>query len=218
MRLFAAILLHDLRVNLGAGGGVSFFFLAGISIPLALNASAPGQLDALAPVLIWFCLIAAALFSLDRLFEDDLEDGSCDLWVVAPVPLALAAAAKSASHWLRQGLPLAALAPLLALLLGLPPDRLGPLFLSLLAGSLGLSFLGALGAALAAGLARNAGLIFLLVLPLYLPFMIFGLRAGAVPLAGFLAAPETLCLLALTLAALLAAPFAAAAALRAALS
>jgi heme exporter protein B len=212
-----ALLLRDLRLAIRSGGGfglgLAFFFLLAILVPLGVGPEG-GTLGRIAPGILWVGALLACLLSLDRIFALDFEDGSLDLLATAPIPLEAVVALKALAHWLVTGLPLTLLAPGLGVLLNLPPAGYGWLVLSLLLGTPALSVIGAFGAALVVGLRRGGLLLSLLVLPLYVPTLIFGaevVRRGTEGMA--LATPLALMAgISLGAAALL--PFAAAAALR----
>ena len=207
MRRFAVIVGRDLRLALGQGGGaalaVAFFVLAVALFPLGVGPEA-GVLRR----------IGAGVLSLDRLFQADHEDGSLDLLALAPLPLEIAVLAKCAAHWLATGLPVIVAAPLLALLLGMEAAGLGALVVAMLLGTPTLSLVGAIGAALTVGVRRGGVLLTILVLPLYVPVLIFGAAAIDGAVAGLGARPHLLILGGLFLGSLALAPWAAAAALR----
>jgi len=212
-----ALLLRDLRLAFRSGGGfglgLAFFLILAVLVPLGVGAEA-GTLGRIAPGILWVGALLACLLSLDRLFALDHEDGSLDLLVTAPLPLEAVVAVKALAHWLVTGLPLTLLAPGLGVLLNLAPSAYGWLVLSLLLGTPTLSIVGAFGAALTVGLRRGGLLLSLLVLPLYVPTLIFGaevVRRGADGMS--LGTPLAL-LAAISLAAAALLPFAAAAALR----
>lgn len=212
-----ALLLRDLRLAMRAGGGfglgLAFFLLLAILVPLGVGPEG-GTLARIAPGILWVGALLACLLSLDRIFALDHEDGSLDLLATAPIPLEAVVAVKALAHWLVTGLPLTVVAPGLALLLNLPPAGYPWLIISLLLGTPALSVIGAFGAALTVGLRRGGLLLSLLVLPLYVPSLIFGaevIRRGAESLA--LATPLAL-LAAISLTSLAILPFAAAAAIR----
>src|SRR5690554_2467562 len=220
-RAFLALLLRDIRLAAGVGGGggmAVFFFLVVVAIvPLGVGPDRP-MLERLAPGMLWVALLLAALLTLDRLFQADNEDGSLDLLSAGPLPLELVAVAKSLAHWLVTGLPLVIAAPVLGLLLSLPPETMPSLILAMLVGTPALSFIGAVGAALTVGIRRGGLLASLLVLPFYIPVLIFGVGAASAASAGFEgeAGRQALLLLgAITLGSLVIGPFGAAAALRA---
>ena len=184
MRAFAIIVQRDLRIALRRKGDVLnvlvFFILVASLFPLGIGPE-PEQLRAIAPGVVWVGALLAALLSLPRLFAADYADGTLEQMLVAPQPLATVVLAKIAAHWLSTGLPLALAAPLIGLQYGLPAQALLVLLASLLLGTPVLSLLGAAGAALTLG-ARGAGaLLGLLLLPLYVPVLVFG--AGAVAAA-----------------------------------
>lgn len=220
-RAFFALLLRDIRLAAGVGGGggmAVFFFLVVVAIvPLGVGPDRP-MLERLAPGMLWVALLLAALLTLDRLFQADSEDGSLDVLSAGPLPLELVAVAKSLAHWLVTGLPLVIAAPVLGLLLSLPPETMPSLVLAMLVGTPALSFIGAVGAALTVGIRRGGLLASLLVLPFYIPVLIFGVGAASAASAGFEgeAGRQALFLLgAITLGSLVIGPFGAAAALRA---
>jgi len=213
----AAILARELRLALRAGGGaglgLAFFLILTLLVPLGVGPD-PAVLAAVAPGVLWIGALLACQLTLDRLFQADAEDGALDALALAPLPLEALAALKALAHWLTTGLPLVAAAPLLALTLGLPDPAYPWLVASLAVGTPALSFLGAIGAAVTLGLRRGGLLLSLLVLPLYLPTLIFGARAVAQAAGGGDPLPAFLLLAGLTLAVLAVAPFATAAALR----
>ena len=212
-----ALLLRDLRLAFRSGGGfglgLAFFFLLSVLVPLGVGPEG-GMLGRIAPGILWVGALLACLLSLDRIFALDHEDGSLDLLATAPIPLEAVVAVKALAHWLVTGLPLTLIAPGLGLLLNLPPAGYPWLALSLLLGTPALSVIGAFGAAITVGLRRGGLLLSLLVLPLYVPTLIFGgevVRRGAEGMA--LATPLAL-LAAISLGAAALLPFAAASAIR----
>jgi len=218
---FLALVGREVRlaVRVGGGGGMAvFFFLITISIvPLGVGPDL-NLLARIAPGMLWVALLLSALLTLDRLFQADHEDGTLDLFVMGTLPLELVVLAKALGHWLTTGLPLIVAAPLLGLLLNLPLAGMGPLMLAMAIGSPALSLLGVVGAALAVGVRRGGLLISLLVLPLYVPVLIFGVsatRAALVAVPGDLGGRSLLLLGAVTLVSLVLGPFGGAAALRA---
>ncbi|SDL39051.1 heme exporter protein B [Modicisalibacter muralis] len=190
-----------------------FFALVITLFPLGIS-PAPALLAEIAPGLLWVAALLATQLSLDALFRGDHDDGSLEQLLLAPQPLAALVLAKVLVHWLLTGLPLALMAPLLGLMLSLPSGGYGVLMLSLALGSASLSLIGAIGAALTVGLARGGVLLSLLVLPLYIPVLIFGAGAVQVITLGGNAAPHLAILGALLAVALMLAPWAIAAALR----
>ena len=217
MNRFAVILGRDLRLAVRQGVDslmvVAFFVLAVVLFPFGVGPE-PGVLARVAPGVIWVAALLAAMLSLERLFQADQEDGSLELMALEPVALEVVVLAKGAAHWLTTGVPLIVAAPLLAVLLNLPGDGLALLLLALLLGTPTLSLIGAVGAALILGARRGGVLLSLLVLPLFIPVLIFGVAAVDAALGGFSARPHLLILAALLLAALPLCTWAAAAALR----
>ncbi len=211
------ILLRDLRLALRQGSDVAvlvMFFVITVSLfPFAVGPE-PGILARIAASVIWVTALLATMLSLDRLFQSDFEDGSLDLLVTSSPPLELIVLAKVMAHWLVAGLPLIVVAPILAVALRLPIDGFLVLFAVMAIGTPTLSLIGAVGAALTLGARRSGVLISLLVLPLYIPVLIFGVAAIDAGIAGFAARPHLLILGAMLIAALPLAPWAAATALR----
>lgn len=193
--------------------GVVFFLVALALFPLGVGAS-PDILARIGAGVIWVLALLAVLLTLDRLFQHDYADGSLDLLHLTPLPLELAVLAKCAVHWLTSGLLLVVASPLLALLMNLPGDALWALPLALFLGTPSLTLVGAIGAALLLGSRRGAVLTALLVLPLYIPVLIFGVAAVDGVVLGLGARAPFLILAAIQLAAIALAPWAIAAALR----
>ncbi|MBV0893166.1 heme exporter protein CcmB [Paracoccus sp. Z118] len=212
-----ALLIRDLQLATRAGGGfglgLAFFLIVCTLVPFGVGPQG-GTLARIAPGILWVGALLACLLSLDRIFALDWEDGSLDLLATAPVPLEGAVLVKAAAHWITTGLPLVLAAPLFGLLLHLPDAAQPWLVLSLAIGTPALSMLGAFGAALTVGLRRGGLLLSLLVLPLYVPTLIFGAEAVRLGAAGGDPATPLVFLAAITLAVLAAIPFAASAALR----
>jgi heme exporter protein B len=220
MTAFVALFRRDLRLAFRQGGEVGvvlgFFVLAVVLFPFGVGPE-PELLRRIGAGIIWVAALLAAVLSLDRLFAADYVDGGLDLMVLSAMPLEIAVLAKCAAHWATTGLPLVAISPLLALLVNLDPPAIAVLCLALLIGTPGLSLLGAIAAALTLGARRPGVLSSLLVLPLYLPLLIFGTGAVEAILTGTDSHPHLLLLGAVSLASLPLAPLAAAAALRQAL-
>ncbi len=172
-----ALLLRDIRLAVRAGGGfglgLAFFLIVVVLVPFGVGPQSE-LLSRIAAGILWIGALLACLVSLDRIFALDWEDGSLDLLATAPLPMEAVAAIKGLAHWITTGLPLVLAAPVLGVLLSLPAQGYGPLVLSLLLGTPGLSMIGAFGAALTVGLRRGGLLLSLLVLPLYVPTLIFG--------------------------------------------
>lgn len=213
----SALLLRDLRLAVRVGGGfglsLAFFLILAVLVPFGIGPDRE-RLALIAPGILWVGALLAALLSLDRLFQLDWEDGSLEALATAPLPMEGAVAMKAAAHWLTTGLPLVALSPVLGVLLNLAPAGYVWLPLSLLAGTPALSMIGAFGAALTVGVKRGGLLLSLLVLPLYVPTLIFGAEAARRGAEGLPALPVLLMVAAISLAACAALPFAAAAAIR----
>src|SRR5260370_11400630 len=178
MTALAGVVGGDLRVAVGVGGGaligILFFTLLVTLVPFAVGPDLP-LLARLGPAILWLGALLASLLGLDRLLAMDQEDGTLDLILTARVPLELAVAAQALAHWLTTRLPLVIAAPLLGLLLNLDPQATGSIAVTLLAGTPALTFLGLIGAALTVALRRGGLLLALLVLPLTVPILIFGL-------------------------------------------
>ncbi|WP_022727795.1 heme exporter protein CcmB [Fodinicurvata sediminis] len=217
MSALASLMWRDLRLALRQSGdvllAVLFFILGAALFPFAVGPE-PNLLLRLGPGLIWVMALLSVLLSLDRLFAPDHEDGTLDLLLLAPVPLEGIVLARILAHWLASGGPLILATPLLAIFFGVPAHALPVLLGSLLLGTLALSALGALGAALTLGARRAGVLVPLLVLPLYIPVLIFGAGAVDAVLTGLAARPHLLLLAAVLLLSLPLAALAGAAALR----
>lgn len=217
MSPFLAVVRRDLLIARRQGGSsmlaVAFFVVVAALFPFAVGAD-PATLRRVAPGVIWVSALLATLLSLDRLFQADFEDGSLDVLALSPQPLFFTVLAKVLAHWLVVGLPLTVASPLVGILLNLPAEAFPALVAATLIGTPALSLVGAIGAALTAGIRRGGVLVPLLVLPLYIPTLIFGVAATADPAS----AAEPLMLLgAVTLVSLVLAPLASAAGLRLAL-
>lgn len=212
-----ALLLRDLRLALRAGGGVGlglgFFLILAVLVPLGVGPD-PSTLAIIAPGILWVGALLACLLSLDRLFALDFEDGSLDLLATAPIPLEGVVAVKALAHWMTTCLPLALIAPLLGILLNLPGPAYAPLLTSLLIGTPALSIIGAFGAALTVGLKRGGLLLSLLVLPLYVPTLVFGAQTVTRTAQGLDITTPLLLLGGITAGSIALLPFAAAFALR----
>ncbi len=212
-----ALTLRDIRLAMRAGGGfglgLAFFLIVVVLVPFGVGPRAD-LLAAIAPGILWLGALLACLLSLDRIFALDWEDGSLDLIATSPLPLETVVSAKALAHWLTTGVPLILAAPVLGLLLNLAPGAYGALIVSLLIGTPALSVIGTFGAALTVGLKRGGLLLSLLVLPLYMPTLIFGadmVRRGAMGVEGTV---PMLMLVGITCGAIALLPFASAAVLR----
>jgi len=214
---FLQVVARDLRLALRQRADalmvVLFFVLTAAIFPFGVGPE-PNLLERMGPGVIWVTALLAVLLSLERLFLADYEDGSLELLVLTPLPLEFAVLAKTLAHWLTTGVPLIAAAPILALLYNMDPAALPMLVVAMLLGSPSLSLIGAIGAALVLGARRGGVLIPLLVLPLNVPVLIFGVGAVDAALAGLNARPHLLFLGAILLVFLVVTPLAGAAALR----
>jgi heme exporter protein B len=218
MNSLGALLVRDMRLSVRIGGGalmgVLFFLIVVTLVPLAAGPDL-ALLARIGPAILWLGALLASLLTLDRLFMADHEDGSLDLITMSRTPLELACAAKALAHWLAAGLPLIVATPVLGLLLNLDMVATAAVALTLLAGTPALTFTGMIGAALAVTLHRGGLLMAVLVLPLSIPVLIFGVAASQAVIVGpmtFGAPFSILC--ALSLVSLVIGPFAAAASLR----
>ena len=218
MTALSALLVRDLRLAVRVGGGalvgVLFFLVVVTLVPFAVGPDL-ALLRRIGPAILWLGALLANLLALDRLLAADYEDGSLDLILMARVPLELATATKALAHWLTTGLPLVIAAPVLGLLLNIEPAATAAVALTLLAGTPALTFLGLIGAALSVTLRRGGLLLAVLIVPLTVPVLIFGVAASNAAIVGPMpfGTPFTI-LCALTLASAVIGPFAAAAALR----
>ncbi len=212
-----ALLKRDLKLAMRAGGGFGlalvFFLIVVVLVPFGVGPEA-AMLSRIAPGILWVAALLAALLSLDRIFALDFEDGSLALLATAPIPLEAVGLLKALAHWLTTGLPLTLIAPVLGLLLHLEPQANGHLVLSLLIGTPALSMIGSFGAALIVGVKRGGLLLSLLVLPFYVPTLIFGAEAVRRGGQGLEAQGALMLLGGITLACIALLPFATAAALR----
>ncbi len=213
----SALFLRDLRLAVRAGGGfglaIAFFLILTVLVPFGVGPQAR-LLSEIAPGILWVGALLSSLLSLDRMFALDREDGSLDLLATSPLPLEGLVMAKAAAHWLTTGLPLTVAAPLFGLLLHLSASGQAWLLVTLAIGTPALSMIGGFGAALTVGLKRGGLLLSLLVLPLYMPTLIFGAEVVRRGTAGLDVATPLLMLAGVTLGTLAILPFAAAAALR----
>jgi heme exporter protein B len=216
-----ALLTRDVTLAWREGGAIGValgFYLVVVAItPFGIGPDL-NLLARIAAGMLWVALLLAALLSADRIFHNDYEDGALDVLATGALPLPIVAAVKSLAHWLTTGVPLALLAPVLGLLLNLPLDAMPLLVLAMLAGTPAVSFVAAIGASLTLGLRRSGLLLGLLVLPLYVPVLIFGVSTVSAAIVGPGSPwPPFLMLCALSLASIVLAPIAAAAALRTAM-
>ena len=212
-----ALLIRDLVLSLRAQGGFGlglvFFLIVVTLVPFSIGAD-PELLSRVAPGVLWLGALQACLLSLDRVLALDWEDGSLEVLASAPVPLEAVVHVKALAHWMTSGLPLVLSAPGLGLLLALPPGATGTLVLGLAIGTPALSVIGTFGAALTVGLKRGGLLLSLLVLPFYIPTLIFGAEAARRAAVGADAGTPLLFLAGLTAGTVGIVPFASAAVLR----
>lgn len=182
IRPFLALLRRDLALagRIGGSGGLAlvFFLLVVTILPFALGPDL-ALLSRIAPALLWIAALLSTLVGLDRLFQADEEDGSLELMRLSPAPFEILVLSKVLAHWLVTGLPLALASPLFGLLLAIPPASMGSVTLSLLLGTPALTFVGAIGAALTASLRRGGLILAILVMPLAVPTLIFGVAAAS---------------------------------------
>lgn len=220
MNRFLEVVRRDLRLALRQGSDsimvVTFFVLTVVLFPFGIGPES-GVLERVAAGVLWVTALLASLLSLDRLFQADYEDGSLELLVLTPTPLEIVVIAKVCAHWLTTGLPLLVAAPVLAVLLHMNADGFATLLLTMLVGTPILSLIGGIGAALVLGARRGGVLLSLLILPLYVPVLIFGVGAIDAAVGARDATPHLLILSGLLAAALPLSPWATAAALRQAL-
>ena len=214
----AALLVRELRIGRRIGGAASMgvvFFLCLVTItPFAIGPDLK-LLARVGPAILWIAALLATLLGLDRLFQADHDDGSLDLFFHGDTPLELIVLVKCLAHWLLTGLPLVAASPIFGLMLGLPPNALGTVTLSLLVGTPGLTLIGAIGAGLTVSLRRGGLLLSILLLPICVPVLIFGVAAASADTEGLIPfMTPFLILCALTLGTIAIAPFAVALALR----
>ena len=207
---YAALFWRELMLALRSGGGATlglgFFLIVVLMLPFGVGPDTD-VLRMVAPGILWVAALLACLLSLDRLFQADAEDGTLDILALAPIPLEGLVAVKTLAHWITTGLPLVVAAPVLGITLNLPPQAFGWLIVSLALGTPALSALGAIGAALTVGLRRAGLLISLLVLPLYIPTLIFGARAVDLAARGQSPLPALMLVAGVTLLTLAASPF-----------
>ena len=212
-----AVLLRDLRLAIRAGGGfglgLAFFLIVTVLVPFSVGPETQ-LLSVIAPGVLWLGALLACLLSLDRMLALDWEDGSLDLLATSPLPLEGLLLMKALAHWLTTGLPLVLAAPVLGVLLSLPVPGFLWVTLSLLIGTPALSVIGGFGAALTVGIKRGGLLLSLLVLPLYVPTLIFGAEVARRGSTGMAVETPLLMLAGITAATLALLPFASAAALR----
>ena len=213
MRQIGLMICRELRLALRQGMDrltvVMFFVLAVVLFPLGVGPD-PVVLARIAAGVIWVAALLASMLSLERLFQTDFEDGSLELLALSPMMPEAMVLAKVAAHWLTTGLPLIVASPLLAVLLGMSGDGFAVLIIALALGTPSLSLIGAVGAALILGSRRGGVLLSLIVLPLYIPVLIFGVGAVEGGISGVGVRPHLLVLGALFLASVVLCPWASA--------
>lgn len=212
-----AILSRELRLALRQSSDsmivIAFFVIAVVLFPFGVGPE-PNMLARIGPGVIWVAALLAAMLSMERMFQTDYEDGSLELLALTPVPLELIVLAKVLSHWLTTGLPLIIVSPLLAIMMNIPYEGWGTLILSLALGTPTLSLIGAVGAGLVLGARRGGVLLSLLVLPLFIPVLIFGVGSVDMVLNGLETKAHMLLLGGMFLGSLALTPWAIAAAVR----
>jgi heme exporter protein B len=212
-----ALLMRDLRLAMRAGGGfglgLAFFLIVVVLVPFGVGPQS-ALLSEIAPGILWLGALLACLLSLDRILALDWEDGSLDLLATSPLPMEGVVSVKALAHWLTTGLPLVLAAPVLGVLLNLPVPGFGWLVVSLALGTPALSVIGTFGAALTVGLKRGGLLLSLLVLPLYMPTLIFGAEVARRGAEGMALGTPLALLAGITCGTIALLPFASAAVLR----
>jgi heme exporter protein B len=217
MKKFIFIIKRDLHLALRQGTDslmiVAFFVIAVVLFPFGIGPEA-NMLARIAPGVIWVAALLSSMLSLEKLFQSDFDDGTLELLALQPVALEIIVIAKIFVHWLTTGIPLIITAPILALMMNMPQEGLWSLIIALFIGTPCLSLIGAIGAALILGARRGGTLLSLLVLPLYIPVLIFGVSSVDAIINGFSNKPQFFVLSGLLLAAIALCPWASAAALR----
>lgn len=217
IKLALSIIMRDLRLSLRHGSATTmvmgFFVMVVTMFPFAVG---PEQniLQKLSVGVIWVAALLSCLLSLDRMFQSDYEDGSLDQFILSPIPLELVVLAKCIAHWLTTSLPLIIITPILGIMMNLPEAGFLPLILTMLLGTPALSFIGGIGASLTVTLRRGGVLVSLLILPLYIPVLIFGVLAVKATIEGYPATEHMMLLGSFTLFSAAIAPWAGAAAIR----
>ncbi len=220
MNAFSSLLKRDLQLAFRQGSGLSltvtFFVIVVTLFPLAIGPDL-GLLRSIGAGILWVGALLSCLLTLDRLFQADFEDGSLDLLMTGSITIEALVLAKAMSHWISSVMPIIIISPLLALSLDMPVNGIFYLLLALLIGTPALSLIGTIGAALTVGMRRSGALLSLLILPLYIPVLIFGVSAVEAAIGGYDILSSLSLLGAVALGALVFGPLAAAAALRLAL-
>lgn len=221
MTAFYAVIRRDLilafRRRAEIANPIFFFVLVVTLFPLGVGAN-PNLLQSMAPGVIWVSALLAVMLSLDGLFRSDFDDGSLEQMLLSSHPLTVLVFAKIVAHWLVTGLPLLIVAPLLAVFLGLPEQALGTLLITLVLATPVLSLIGSIGVSLTVGLRRGGMILSLLVLPLYVPVLIFASNAVEMASNGLAVDAQINILIAILLSSVVLAPLPAAAALKMSIS
>lgn len=216
-QVFAALVQRELLIAIRYGADSAmislFFVLVVILFPLSVGPN-PEILMRISAGIIWVAALLSVMLSMDRLFESDYEDGCLDLLIITPQPLELIVLAKTCAHWITTGLPLIVISPLLGLFLNMSVSGYGILLIALTLGTPTLSLIGSIGASLILGARRSGVLLSLLILPLFIPVLIFGVSAVDGVMVNLSSKPQLLFLTGLFLASLVLCPWASAAALR----
>lgn len=211
------IITRDVRLSMRHGSAstmvVGFFIMVVTLFPFALGPE-PDILQRISVGVIWVAALLSCLLSLDRIFQSDYEDGSLDQFVLSPVPLEMVVLAKCIAHWLTTSLPLILITPILGMMMNLPEKGFLPLILAMILGTPALSFIGGIGASLTVTLRRGGVLLSLLILPLYIPVLIFGVLMVKAAIDGTPVMGHAMLLSGFTLFSAAIAPWAAAAAIR----
>ena len=217
MKCFLVLLRRDISLALRQGSDAAmalmFFVIVVTLFPLGVGPE-PDMLERISSGIVWVAALLAAMLSFDRIFQADYDDGSLELIVLTPVPLEVLVLAKCLAHWLTTGLPMLLIAPLLAIFMNMQVEAFPVLLASMALGTPVLSLLGGVGAALVLGARRAGILVALLILPLTIPLLIFGVSAVEAAVTGQSAKAQLLVLGAILMASLPLAPWATAAALR----
>ena len=217
VQVFAALVQRELLIAIRYGADSAmislFFVLVVILFPLSVGPN-PEILMRISAGIIWVAALLSVMLSMDRLFESDYEDGCLDLLIITPLPLELIVLAKTFAHWITTGLPLIVISPLLGLFLNMSVSGYGILLIALTLGTPTLSLIGSIGASLILGARRSGVLLSLLILPLFIPVLIFGVSAVDGVMVNLSSKPQLLFLSGLFLASLVLCPWASAAALR----
>ncbi|VAW91893.1 ABC transporter involved in cytochrome c biogenesis, CcmB subunit [hydrothermal vent metagenome] len=217
MNVFITILKRDLllaiRHRAELLNPMLFFVLVIVLFQLGMRAK-PVVLITLAPAIIWIAALLSALLSLDHMFRSDMEDGALEQMIISTQPTSLLVLAKIIAHWIITGLPITLIAPILGMMLGLTFDAIKILFLTLLIGTPILSAIGSIGVALTVGLRRGGVLLSILVLPLYVPVLIFASQTVTAAMTGYPIVAPISVMMAMMVLSLSLAPWASSAALR----